>query len=49
MVDDVLQLARDERHVQRLDLMLGRLLLAEGPSHHHAAVEIEHLRQTDEA
>ncbi len=48
MVDHALRLARDERHVQRLDDEICRLLLAERPAHNFAAVNVEHDRQVDE-
>jgi len=48
-VDHVLRLARDERHVQRCDHQLCRLLLAERPAHHLAAVDVENHRQVDES
>ena len=49
MVNHALRLAHDERHVQRLDHGLRRLLLAEHPTHRFAAVDIEHDRQIDKS
>ena len=49
MVDDVLGLARLQRHVQRGDDQIGRLALAERPAHHIAAEHVEHHGQVDKA
>ena len=48
MGDHAVRLARDERHVQRLNDEICRLLLAKRPAHALAADDIERGRQIDE-